>query len=168
MARCNRGFTLIEMMLVVVIIAATSSLVVMAMPSHSPEKQSREMLALLADAIPMQRMEAMAQGALFGLLITPRGYQFMVQDATAPQGWQPLVSSERTFPENVTLQLAQQDLLLDEMPAGEQEGKPQLLFFPGGEVTPFELTALEQKKAVATLSVSESGETQLRDAQAAP
>lgn len=162
-ANGNGGFTLIEMMLVVVIIAATSSLVVMALPSNSSQKHARERLAALADAIPVQRMEAMAQGALFGLRINALGYQFMVRDPAGSHGWKALSASEPAFAEGITLQLTQQDLLLDDSPSAEQEGKPQLLLFPGGEVTPFELTAFDQKQALATLSVTESGETRLVD-----
>ncbi|RPH30136.1 type II secretion system protein GspH [Buttiauxella warmboldiae] len=157
----NRGFTLIEMMLVVTIVAAASSLVVMALPNSSPQKQAREMLARLADAVPMQRREAMSQGALLGLLITAHGYQFMVQDA---HGWRGLSSTGALAAADSTLQLTQLDLPLDESPADEREGKPQILFFPGGETTPFELTAVVQKQAVARLIVSETGEARLENA----
>jgi general secretion pathway protein H len=154
------------MMLVVVIIAATSSLVIMALPSNSSPLQGREMLARLADAIPVQRMEAMAQGTLLGLLITPRGYQFMAQDTTRPGNWRNLTPRESPLSESITLALTQQDLLLDDSPSGMRDGKPQLLFFPGGEVTPFELSVMDQKKIVATLVVTEAGETHLLDTAA--
>lgn len=160
----NRGFTLIEMMLVVAIIATASSLVVMALPANSPPKQGREMLARLADAIPVQRMEAMAQGSLLGLSIKAHGYQFMVQDPSRSYSWRAISALEQPDGENITLQLTQQDLLLEESPADERDDKPQLLLFPGGEVTPFELRAFAQKKAIATLIVSEAGEVQLVDA----
>lgn len=160
----NRGFTLIEMMLVVAIIATASSLVVMALPANSPQKQGREMLARLADAIPAQRMEAMAQGSLLGLSIKAHGYQFMVQDSSRSRGWRAISTIQQPDGETITLQLTQQDLLLDESPVDERDDKPQLLLFPGGEVTPFELRVFAQKKAIATLIVSEAGEVQLVDA----
>lgn len=163
-ATSNRGFTLIEMMLVVTIIATASSLVVMALPVNSPQTQGREMLARLADAIPAQRMEAMAQGSLLGLSIKAYGYQFMVQDSSRSRGWRAISTMQQPDGETITLQLTQQDLLLDESPVDERDDKPQLLLFPGGEVTPFELRVFAQKKAIATLIVSETGEVQLVDA----
>lgn len=163
-ATSNRGFTLIEMMLVVAIIATASSLVVMALPANSPQKQGREMLARLADAIPAQRMEAMAQGSLLGLSIKAHGYQFMVQDSSRSRGWRAISTMQQPDGETITLQLTQQDLLLDESPVDERDDKPQLLLFPGGEVTPFDLRVFAQKKAIATLIVSEAGEVQLVDA----
>lgn len=82
----NRGFTLIEMMVAVAIIGIAASVVVMTLPSTSAQQQGRALLARLADAIPAQRLEAMARGELIGLMIQGHGYQFMVQDTQAPTG----------------------------------------------------------------------------------
>lgn len=154
----QRGFTLIEMMLVVAIVGITASVVLMALPDVSPRQQGREALARLADTLPGQRREAMAQGRTFGLLIRPHGYQFMVQQSA---GWQALAVAEMRLADEVALTLNQQDLLLEEVAPGEDDNSPQVRIYPGGEVTPFTLSAFIGKQLAATLSVNEAGETAL-------
>ncbi|MGL5600940.1 MAG: type II secretion system minor pseudopilin GspH [Silvania sp.] len=158
--RLNAGFTLIEVMVSVALVGITASVVVMALPGASSLQQGREQLARLADTFALQRSEAMAQGTLIGLFIQTHGYQFRRQAAS---GWQTPPAAETAFTDAITLKLTQKDLLLDEAASGEGDDPPQLLLFPGGEVTAFTLTAFVHQQPAATLSVTDEGDITLLD-----
>ncbi|MGL5422658.1 type II secretion system minor pseudopilin GspH [Serratia fonticola] len=155
----QRGFTLLEMMLVVLLIGSAASLVIMSFPAmqqNNPQLQLKRFQAQLAFA-----MDAAVQNdQLLGIRVRPDGWQFqMLQRQAAEkrgavsgsdswqgyvwQNWQPRQAALGSqMPDDIRLKLHFPDR--QEWPrAAESAPEPDILLLPGGEITPFELVFSE-------------------------
>ncbi|KEY58927.1 type II secretion system minor pseudopilin GspH [Serratia sp. DD3] len=170
----QRGFTLLEMMLVVLLIGSAAALVVMSFPAmqqNTPELQLKRFQAQLEFAIDA----SVQNDQLLGLQIRPDGWQFLMlqrqataKNASAPgsdiwqgylwQPWQPRQASlGGQVPDEMPLQLHFPNLQTWP-PAAELAVEPDILLLPGGEVTPFELVFSEAGSTpLVWLRVDETG-----------
>ncbi|SET39797.1 type II secretion system minor pseudopilin GspH [Thalassotalea agarivorans] len=150
----NKGFTLIEIMLVLLIIGIVISSVQVNLFANTPEQkleqQSQKFKAIfetVADYSVLNNME-------LGLVVKDNSYQFVAYDGTS---WVPVpedrFTTSVTLPEEVTITLNFDDLPIEEpqlfdpeqlIPEDEdfleQEKKitPQVYILSGGDITPFE------------------------------
>lgn len=101
-----RGFTLLELMLVVFLLGLTAGGVLMTLPpsvSAQPEKEAAEQLLR---QIQQVQDDALMSGQLYGLYLTPDGYQFLRRQADR---WQSLrepaaLAGRQALPAGVQLQ----------------------------------------------------------------
>ncbi|NKF52501.1 type II secretion system minor pseudopilin GspH [Shewanella sp. WXL01] len=154
------GFTLLEVLLVALLMGLAATAVTLTMnnagPKQALDKEAQQFLV----ATEMIIDEAVLSGSFVGIVIDDHEYQFVYFHE---QKWQPIVldrlNTSKQLDENIEL-----SLVLDGMPLvqgdeeedeswfdepfidgkSEEEKKknpePQILLFPSGELTPFELT----------------------------
>ncbi|HHT7416180.1 TPA: type II secretion system minor pseudopilin GspH [Raoultella ornithinolytica] len=145
----QRGFTLLEMMLILLLMGVSAGMVMLAFPT-SREDDAAQTLARFQTQLRFIRERGLQTGQFFGISIHPDRWQFMLlqprDDAEANPGteeswygyrWLPLPPGRVA----TTGEVASGKLTLSfphdaQWTPGEQ---PDVLLFPGGEVTPFQL-----------------------------
>jgi general secretion pathway protein H len=147
----NKGFTLVEILVVLVIIAIVISLAVLSINVTGRDSQLDEESRRIAGLVDLLHDRALLEGRDFGLRIEPTAYEFVVYDP-AHDRWMSLNQEQefrrRTLPKGVSFQLEldsqvvvikaiDRSLSGDEPPPG-----PQLAIAASGEGTPFRLTLL--------------------------
>ncbi|MGE6108128.1 GspH family T2SS minor pseudopilin variant ExeH [Aeromonas sobria] len=167
------GFTLLEVLLVAMLMGLVATAVTLSMGGargdRELDKQARRFMAVLQQA----QQQAVMDGRLLGLRLDDHGWQFMRRQGK-DRSWQPLEGDKLLGPVELgddirlTLELAGFAWQPQEDERGEAS-RPQVLIFPGDELTPFVLT-LNQRVDDAqyvrvvradefgTLSLDESGE----------
>ena len=156
MVRIQRGFSLIEMLAVVFVVVLLTSLVSLNVGTGGAdinrENKVREVAAMLSYALT----EAELSGTDHGLLIhrlaqgdsAYRGLWLRRYD----QGWAPPLSLNDAFEDlefepgvELELQLEEQPLVDFETLGEDTNPPPQIILFAGGEVTPGELTWIDDR-----------------------
>lgn len=150
--QAQRGFTLLEIVVVVAIIALLATVLVIKLPNMGGGgRQLDEEMRRFTTLIELAGEEAVLQGRDLGVYIDRSRYSFHAFDPDS-QTWQPLPEElrERELPEGITF-----DLVLEGRPVtlgfdgeeGEDEEQPQpggrvpqVLILSSGELTPFTLT----------------------------
>lgn len=136
----QRGFTLLEIMIVVVIIGiVTASVVSVAFGDRKSEKLQQEASRLKA-VINLAQEEAVLESRIYALGIWQKGYGFYVPDS---EGWALLDRrtdkrlGERKLPEEMELEIALEGIgVVLEI---EPPEKPQIFILSSGEMTAFEI-----------------------------
>jgi general secretion pathway protein H len=171
----QRGFTLLEMMLVVLLIGSAASLVMMSFPAlqqTTPQRQLARFQAQLDFALD----DSQQNGQPLGIWLQPAGWQFKILQPQAAkqarvegktsdiwqgyawQSWQPRRAAlGGQLPDDMRLEL--QFPGLQAWPAVKAEAaEPDILLLPGGEITPFKLWFKRTSGgSVAWLQVDNSG-----------
>jgi general secretion pathway protein H len=145
----NKGFTLVEILVVVVIIAIVVSLAVLTVGVTGRDSQLDEESRRIEGLIGLLHERALLEGRDFGLRIEPAAYEFVVYEPRRDR-WMSL-DQEREFrhrdlPKGVSFQLQLDSQIVvikpidrsfatDEPPPG-----PQVAIAASGEGTPFRLT----------------------------
>lgn len=156
MIRVQRGFSLIEMLAVVFVVVLLTSLVSLNVGSGGAdinrENKVREVAAMLSYALT----EAELSGTDHGLLIHrladgDNNYQGLWL-RRYDQGWAPPLSLNDAFEDlqfepgvELELQLEEQPLVDFEILEEDTNPPPQIILFAGGEVTPGELTWIDNR-----------------------
>ena len=155
MRRSNRGFTLVEILVVVVIVGIVTSIALLSIGLAGDDRQVREEARRLASLIDVAVDESMMQGRDYGLELMTGSYRFVEFDPLTGQ-WAEILGDDmlrlRPLPEGMELDLFVEDqrVLLDPNPAeittdeddddlSVEDYTPHLLIFSSGDVTPFEL-----------------------------
>jgi general secretion pathway protein H len=147
----NRGFTLVEILVVVVIIAIVVSLAVLSIGVTGRDSQLDEESRRIEGLVGLLHERALLEGRDFGLRIEPAAYEFVVYEPRRDR-WLPL-DQEREFrhrelPKGVSfqLQLDSQVVVLKAidrtMSSDAPPPGPQVAIAASGEGTPFRLTLL--------------------------
>ncbi|NWN90553.1 type II secretion system minor pseudopilin GspH [Marinobacter adhaerens] len=136
----NRGFTLIEILVVLVLVGLLASLAVFTMGGNSQQRalknQVRELYLLMQTASD----QAVLNNLELGLVLEETGYRFVAY-ANETGKW--TASGERIFQAREFPEwLVATRFIESEAPrlaTAEDELKPDVVFFSSGETTPFEL-----------------------------
>ncbi len=139
----QRGFTLVEIMVVVVIIGVFMAATIPALIPDSRGKLLKQESRRLHAVIKMAREEAILDGQEFALGIWQTGYAFYTPD-DSEAGWAPTAETEnktyssRTLPRDMlmSVEVDSTELSLEE----ELPEQPQIYLFSTGEFTPFSYT----------------------------
>lgn len=140
----NRGFTLIEMLVVMLIIGISVSLATIAFQDNRAEQLQREARRLTA-LLELGLDESAMRSNIIGIRFEPRSYAFFVR---AGDGWKEIeddpILRRREIPEPAELQLLVDGLAADKAsPAAtdkDQTPPPQVYLLPSGEALPFEVS----------------------------
>lgn len=153
----EKGFTLLEILVVVIIVGVVSTLVVLSAANNAPQHLRTE-TEKLQQVMQLAADSSLYQKKMLGLTFCQNGYFFLYYDTTTGQ-WitintKPL--NHQNLPQGITLSLMQDG---QSSPLQEQcPTSPQILFFPSGEITPFTLTiafsSLKNEEALTTNGLS--------------
>jgi general secretion pathway protein H len=160
----DRGFTLVEMLVVLVIIGLLSSVVVLTVPMGSASL--RDDARVLAARLKLASQESVMKGAATGALISPEGYAFYrlqngkwieVTDerAFARQVWRKGVAVETLRAANAPSVSASRD---------KKAVVPNVVFDPTGMTTPFSISLAAQGERWSVTDTA-NGEVVVRDAR---
>ena len=135
--RCNRGFTLIEILVVMVILAVVAGAVTFAIGGVGGERQLAHQAEQTQALIGYACEQAELTGHSIGIGVSTQGYRFSTLDH---ENWVPFgVGDLRT---RKWLDTTRTALSRDGRPLevnGDYPEKPQLVCFSSGEMTPFRL-----------------------------
>jgi general secretion pathway protein H len=154
--RANRGFSLLELLVVVTIIGIFAGVAVLSMGVLGSDRTIEREALRLKSLMELVREEAVMQSRDFGVLFGEDGYRFYTYDYQQLK-WVP-PSDDKLFAEhaleaplNMTLRVEDRDLVLetperDSADEGDTAEKgdsargpePQVLILSSGEMTPFE------------------------------
>ncbi|WP_159872090.1 MULTISPECIES: type II secretion system minor pseudopilin GspH [unclassified Raoultella] len=145
----QRGFTLLEMMLILLLMGVSAGMVMLAFPP-SRENDPAKTLERFEAQLSFVRDRGLQTGQFYGISIHPDRWQFMrlltpdesgnageADDGEEGSRWQPLqiarvATSGSAAPEPLALSFP-------DGAAWTPGELPDVLLFPGGEVTPFQL-----------------------------
>lgn len=149
--RRQRGFTLLEILLVVALMSAIVVTVVLNLDLAGPEQKLEREASRLAGVITIALEESQLQGEELGLLVEESSYRVLLLDEE--DQWRELqddkLLTDHQLPEGMSLSLELEDLpwedegmktqgLFDK--DDEEQLIPQVFLFSSGELTPFSLT----------------------------
>ena len=152
----ERGFTLIEILVVVIIIATVSSIALLSMNLVGDDRDLDTERKRLAALLEVVQDEAAMQGREFGLELLQTGYRFVEYDPLTAQ-WGEVLGDDlyrlRQLPEGIELELYVEDKRImlendpqvfensddDTMRTGIEDYTPHLLLSASGEITAYEI-----------------------------
>lgn len=166
--RRSKGFTLIELMVVLVIITIVIGVTVLSIGDKNPKKELHTEALRLQALMRLASDEAILRAEVHGLFLEDDNYQFVTQEKDL---WTPV---DDDILARAHSRIAVQILLMSvngrpppDQPDDEDEkkSKPQILFFPSGEISSFEMIIRdpENREYEFTLNGSELGEVELSD-----
>ncbi len=157
----NKGFTLVEILVVVVIMAVVISLAVLSIGVTGRDNQLDQESRRLQALIDLLHERAVLEGRDFGVRVEPSGYSFVVYD-NYRDAWARFDEENeyrhRNLPKGISLQLQldQQTVVLKPVDTAQSGGPPpapQLAIAASGDGTPFRLIlqrdATQARAAVA-------------------
>ena len=152
----DRGFTLIEILVVIVIVATVMSIAMLSFGILGNDRDLQTEAKRFAALTEVVQDEASMQGREFGIELMTAGYRFVEYDALTGQ-WADVPGDDilrlRGLPEDVEFELFLEDkrIVLDDDPSpfddpDKDKGRsasdvytPHLLIYSSGDATPFEL-----------------------------
>ena len=178
----QRGFSLLEILVVVAIIAIFVGVAVLSTDLVAFERRLQQQAVRFSTLLRYAGEEALMQTTDYGILFDETGYRFLYLDQTVvPSAWR-LLQSEILAPYQLeddmefVLWLDDAEVELDPaellVPAGETEDglpppypPPHVMLLSSGEVTPFELEFLRSSELLEpgfVLAVAFDGRSEIR------
>lgn len=167
----QRGFTLLEVMLVLLLVGLLTSVVALNLGGRSSQQQIQQEVLRFMQAFQFVAEQAQLQQQEWGLVVANEGYAFAYYSA---DGWQlaqqPAITRQYALPEGMSLQLELEGLPGDEFNllsqlSWQQETDdrwqnaqdnakktpfPQVFILSSGEISPFRLNFVFDARIEAT------------------
>lgn len=150
----NRGFSLIEILVVIVIIGIVASIAVLSITLAGGDSQLREEAQRIVSLVDVAQDESLLQGREFGVEFMQGSYRFVEFDPLTRQ-WSEIIGDDtlrlRQLPEELELELYLEDRRVvlkadpaqmktgDENRRGVEQYAPHVLIYSSGDMSPFEL-----------------------------
>ena len=142
----QRGFTLIEIMVVVLIIAILVGAAVLSMGTLGSDRELQREAQRLQALLQLMQEEALMQGRDYGVEIRADGYGFLVFDHEQFAWAYPAAEDlliEHALPGELTMELFLdgREIVLEETQDEDEleTPEPHIMVLSSGEMTPFEL-----------------------------
>jgi len=139
----DKGFSLLELLVVIVIISILFTFTTLAIRGTSPEERLLTEALILDRLLQLALEEAILKGEEYGVEFKPGSYRFLLY---VENTWQPLdedkLLRERQLPENMEfeLEIEQIDVLIEDSNQTDEEDEekpdPQVFLLSSGEITP--------------------------------
>ena len=142
--RTERGFTLLELLVVVLIIGLFAGVAVLSLGVLGSDRELQREAQRLASLLSLVHEEALMQGRDFGVLFSTTSYRFLIFDYQTGAWSVPVDDDflrERQLPErlNLSLRLDDRDVALEvNLQDAPDTTEPQIVVLSSGEMTPFE------------------------------
>lgn len=156
----DKGFTLIEILVVVVIMAVVISLAILSIGVTGHDSQLDDESRRIEGLMGLLHERAILEGRDFGMRVEPTGYEFVVYEPIRDR-WERMPQEQefrhRELPKGLSFQLELESQVVvlkavDKNLTTDALGNPQLAIAASGEGTPFRLTLLrEETKARASV-----------------
>ena len=161
--RGQRGFTLIEILVVMVIIAIITTVAVLSLGTGDRGRLVKQEAHRLAAVLDVASQDAVIQSSQYGLRVAGDGYGFL---ELHNQKWRPLAGdpalSHHSLPDGMRLELNVEGLAA-KLTSAEQDQRPQVLVLSSGEMTPFQVRITAQgTQSVAIVKGSATGKIDIR------
>lgn len=176
--RRHAGFTLLEVLLVALLMGLVASAVTISMSAAGPEQALNKQAQRFMSATEMVLDESVLSGQFIGIVIDEDQYQFVFyrEGKWMPVEQDRLLATQKMDPGTLL------EVVIDGMPLSQEDEQdeswfdepfideeseedkkkhpePQILLFPSGEMTPFELnfsTVTDELKRVNVLIVGDA------------
>lgn len=155
MRKLNKGFTLIEIMVVVVIVAVLISAVALSFPPVG-DKLLKENADRFSALMSLAQDEAILQSTELAVEITPSGYSFYQNEGNSWEPFSDAPFSKRQLPAEISTKLYLDGISIDLK--DRDKDKPQVVILSSGEMTPFTYTLQFKDQSEIKLKVDANGE----------
>lgn len=141
----NRGFTLIEILIVIVIIGITVGFALIAFGDFGASKRIMFSAEQLVNTLRLAQQQSILETSTLGLHIDTNSYQVLRFDESSH--WQPIsnkgIFKVNYFPQNTLITLVTNSKPL--------RGAPEIIINSSGDMTPFTLSFGTNKETVITV-----------------
>ena len=152
----QRGFTLLELLVVIVIVGLLMGTVVLGFTGADAEQQMRGTAERIATRIELARQYALQRNKEWGIYVDESDYRFTefdpVEGLWVEQAHRPFLP-DAGF-DRLTFRVVVEGLDLEQFGAGEDE-LPDIIVFSSGEITPFEWFVEPQWESLAWIVSSD-------------
>jgi len=155
MKTSQKGFTLIEIMVVIVIVAVLMGAVTLSFPPVG-DKLLKENTERFSALISLAQDESILQSAEIALEIDDKGYGFYRNQNNSWAALSEAPFKKRQLPAEITSKLLLDGISTDL--AERDSDSPQIVFLSSGEMTPFTYQLFYEKESTSTIEVSATGE----------
>ena len=155
MRNLNKGFTLIEIMVVIVIVAVLISAVALSFPPVG-DKLLKENADRFSALISLAQDEAILQSTELAVEITPTGYSFYQNIDNSWVTFSSTPFSKRELPAEISTKLYLDGISINLK--DRDENKPQVVILSSGEMTPFIYTLQFKQQSEIKMKVDANGE----------
>ncbi|MDP2365929.1 MAG: GspH family T2SS minor pseudopilin variant LspH [Ignavibacteria bacterium] len=147
----NRGFTLIEILIVIVIIGITVGFALIAFGDFGESRRVLFSVEQLVNTLKLAQQQAILETSTLGLRIDNTSYQILRFQNSS--GWAPIsnkgIFKVNYFPKNTVITLKTNHKTL--------QGAPSIIINSSGDMTPFTLGFGNSKEMMTTLTGTHNG-----------
>ena len=151
----DKGFTLIEILVVVVIVAVLMSAVTLSFPPAG-DKLLKEQADRFSALIGLAQDEAILQSRELALEVNKAGYIFYRNVDNSWATFTEAPFAKREFPAEISSKIYIDGIAIDL--EDRDENNPQVIILSSGEMTPFSYKLGYKNKSEVTLKVNAVGE----------
>jgi general secretion pathway protein H len=151
----NKGFTLIEILVVVVIVAVLMSAVTLSFPPTG-DKLLKEQAERFSALVGLAQDEAILQSRELALEVNNTGYVFYRNVDNSWSVFADAPFAKREFPADISSKIYIDGIAIDL--EEREELNPQVLILSSGEMTPFSYKLSYKNKSEITLKINAVGE----------
>ncbi len=153
----QRGVSLVEILIVLMIAAMVAGVVVINLPP--PRSNAQDAGERFAARVTLAGEQAVTRGEMIGLRLAEDSYSFYRYNRGEWIEMDSAVAGEDSFPEGLTVDLtladaARKNERSQTKKETEERPRPNILFSPTGETTPFEVSFAQRRSTMRVVQDS--------------